>query len=153
MSSCSITRKRISWDPHRRMGVLGKLYWCCQIKWVLFPTSQCPISICLTMEKVQLVLSRAKTKASVQSVCSILKSSPVQHPASLACVSSCSSLLRCGVEAPSWSLWVESTGPWAMWLPRPLGCGERMCEGMEWMQTTERAREREKELLFPLGLY
>lgn len=55
-------------------------------------------------KKSNLVFSGGRIEATVQSVCSILKSSPVLHLASLACV-------------PSYSpLCMGSPWPWAMWV-------------------------------------
>ena len=99
------------------MGLCGMVHWCCTIKGVPPLDSQCPISICLTIEKIQSCLQSGRMKATAQSLCSILKSRPVQHPASLVCVSSCCPLLCFGIQAPS-------GGPRATWLLRPHGHGE-----------------------------
>ena len=113
----------------------------------------------LTMEKIQSCLQCGNTKANVQSFCSILNFSPVQHAANLACVPSCNPLMCCGMQAPAWSLCVQSTGPWVTWLLEPYGHGE-----ISWVhhaslchQVRERKREREGERemesasLFPWG--
>ena len=73
-------------------------------------TSQCP----------SLVFSRARIKANVQSLYSILKYSSVQHPASLACISSCGLSLCCSIQAPSWRLW-------AVWLLKPCSNRQNRC--------------------------
>ena len=122
----SIARRRISWDPHGKMRLCGMVYWWCKIKGLpsLLPNDPSPSISPWT--KSSLVLSKAKTKASFQSFCSIFKNSPVQHPASLACVSSCSPLLGC-------CLHVEAA--------QPHGCEERTCEctGQTWISKGDRA--------------
>ena len=62
-------------------------------------------------KKSSLVFSRAKMKVTAPSSCSILKYSPVWHPAGLKCVSSCSPWLCCGIHPPFWSLHVQSPQP------------------------------------------
>ena len=54
---------------------------------------------------------RARNKVNVQRSWAILKFNPVKHPASLACVSSCSPLLCCCIQAPAWSLLLGTTLP------------------------------------------
>lgn len=57
-------------------------------------------------------------RVSVQSLCAILKLSPVQHPACVPCFS----LLLCwGFQVPIWRLHVESAWPLAMCWLRPHG--------------------------------
>ena len=68
-------------------------------------------------KKFNVVFSRPRLKATSQSLCSILKYSPIQHPASLACVPSCSPLLCLG----HWGSLLETIGHMtakAMWLLR-----------------------------------
>ena len=46
--------------------------------WKVAPGFQCPVSLCPAMEKSDHVISKAKTKASVQSFCISLKLSPLK---------------------------------------------------------------------------
>ena len=88
-------RKRISWDPHKKMWFCGMVYYWCTINWVPLLTSQWPISICLAMENVLSCLQSGQHEGHCPD-------SPVLHPASLASVSSCSPF-----QAPSWNLLVN----------------------------------------------
>lgn len=49
----------------------------------------------------------------------LVQSSLSAYPASSACILGCDPLLCCGIQAPTWSLPLEST--LAMWLLRPHG--------------------------------
>ena len=92
-----------------------------------------------------LIFSKAKTKPSVQRFCPTLETSPAL--AGLVCVSSCSPLLCCGIQARSWSLRVEprrSRGPSSHRAIQTTG------EGTMWVQVNRWKRE----IFFgPLGLY
>ena len=97
-------------------------------------------------KKSNLVFSKADTKASVQSFCSILKYSPAQRLVSLVCVSSCSPF-----QAPSWSLCVELHGH------GQHGCQGHMERTGECTMRVCVTSERESLVLFestpsPLGL-
>ena len=78
------------------------------------------------------VFSRARMKAPAQSSCSIFKSSPVQHLASVACVSYYSPLLCCGIQAPSWR-------PWREQMRAPCKCGSRAREPLHSPGVTTRS--------------
>lgn len=62
-SSCSVVRKAISWDLHGRMGFHDKLYCWCKVKGVSLLTSQSPISIPLTIEKVRSCFQQDQSKS------------------------------------------------------------------------------------------
>ena len=67
-----------------------------------------PSLFVLPYKRSNLVFNKARIKATAQSLCYMFKYSPVQCQASLVCVSSCSPLLCCGIQPPSWR-------PWATW--------------------------------------
>ena len=120
-------RKAFQGPTHGRLWC-GVIYSCRDRSCLL--GFQCSISLCPTMEEV-CVLSKAKTKASVRSSCSILKSSPVQHPTSLVCFL---------LQSISASLFLEpvcALAQWsAMWLLGPQGHRQRTHEHTGQVQVT-----------------
>ena len=81
-----------------------------------------------------------------------VQSSLSHCPASVACVPCCDLLLCWGVQAPTWSLCVDTTPLLAECLLGPHGYGERICECMGWAWVTSAhggGREREH---FSLGI-
>lgn len=67
---------------------------------------------------------RAGNRVGVQRSWAVLKLSSVQHLASWACVPGCNLLLWWDMQAPMWSLHVESTWPLTKWLPWPGSYGK-----------------------------
>ena len=125
-------------DPHGWMRLCGMVYWLCKIKGD-FPllTSQCPISIPLTMERVQPRPKPGQDKRRHPEFVSILKYRPVQHPASLVHLRLQFTAV-CGIQALSWSLHVWGPlWPWAMKLLGLHGYGERTCEHTVWVQVPQ----------------
>ena len=83
-----------------------------------------PSLFVLPWKKSNLLFIRARMKVMVQSLCSVLKDGPVQHPVSvLACVFSCSPLLCFGIQPPSWR-------PWREQVDAPCECGSHKGESL-----------------------
>ena len=126
-SGVLVVSKKKKEFPETCMG--GMVYWCCTIKRVPLLTSQCFTSAISPWKNTNLVFSWARMKSAAQTLCSILKYPPVQHLASLACVSSCSPLLCFSIQAPSWRPWAhvaaKSTWPWKEQICTPCVCGHK----------------------------
>ena len=103
--------------------------------------SNVPPLLRLPWKKSNLVFSRARIRATAESFSSVLKSSPIELLASLAC----SPLLCCGIEGPFWSLHVQSASP-GTWQLGPHGRGEN--KRVHWASIRYWARKS----FVPLGL-